>query len=122
MILRFPIGQIRVPTSICLTVMLWLPFNLHAEPTDGKAIYLKTCYVCHGDDGSGNMPGVSDLSKNTRLFIEPEITLIARIKNGIPGSSGVSMPPKGGNPDLSDEQLKSVLHYIKQMVKQELRP
>lgn len=108
---------LRVFACVSLSLLLSLSFALHAEEMDGQGIYLKTCYVCHGDDGSGNMPGVTDLAENPRLFTESESALIARIKSGIPGESGVSMPPKGGSPDLSDTQLKSVLQYIKQMVR-----
>ncbi len=32
--------------------------------------------------------------------------------NGYTGSSGMMMPPKGGNPALSDEEVRAAVDYI----------
>jgi cytochrome c5 len=76
----------------------------------GKAIFDKTCIACHGADGKGTIPGVPAL--HSRLS-QPDEVLLQHIKDGFqsPGSVMV-MPPRGGNPDLTDAELKNVLLYM----------
>ena len=70
--------------------------------TLGEELYMKNCMVCHADDGSGAMPGVVDLDENKAWSTIDEKILINRLKQGIqkPGAA-ISMPAKGGNPDLT---------------------
>ena len=78
----------------------------------GKAVFDKTCIACHGADGKGAIPGIPALQ--SRLSQSDEI-LLQHIKDGMqsPGSS-MMMPPRGGNPNLSDADLSSVLLYMRQ--------
>lgn len=103
---------------IILTMFLGQsPLSL-AETISGEEVYVKNCMVCHGDDGSGAMPGVSDLANNNSFFASDNKTLINIIINGVekPGAT-VVMPPKGGNPELSYNQIKTVVFYLRQLVK-----
>lgn len=97
---------------------------LHAQElfavTEAEAIYFETCFVCHGDDGTGNMPGVPDLTENAALFSEKESVIVARLKAGIQKPGNIAMPPKGGNPALNDEQLLDVLRFVKRLVKRSI--
>ena len=81
---------------------------------NGEMIYTKNCMVCHADDGSGAMPGVADLTENREWLILPETQLLSRLKKGIqkPGAT-VTMPPKGGNPNLTDDDIKAVITYMR---------
>lgn len=88
-----------------------------AVSKDAEQIYDEVCMVCHGDDGSGNMPGVPDLSENMRFLTEDNLVVLERIKVGIQSPSGLSMPERGGNPQLTDEQLLDVLIYLKKLLK-----
>jgi mono/diheme cytochrome c family protein len=90
---------------------------ISAETMTGEQVYIGSCMVCHGDDGSGGMPGVPDLAENKTLSDGDEVLLITRIKEGIatPGAP-VSMPPNGGNPDLTEQQLKLALEYIQKIL------
>ena len=100
-------------------VFLWFMFLsgfTGAEELSAEQIYMQTCSVCHGYDGSGNMPGVSDLAENKKLMLEDEKSIVQNIKSGIESSGGLSMPAKGGNPELTDKELLSVLQYVKKML------
>ena len=79
----------------------------------GQEIYSQTCIACHGADGSGAIPGVPDFKE--RLSKTDDI-LLQHIIEGFqsPGSS-IAMPPKGGNPNLSDQDIRKVLIYIKNL-------
>ncbi len=83
--------------------------------TRGEKLYLQNCMVCHADDGSGAMPGVLDLDENRAWSMIDDIKLLTRLKQGIqkPDAS-ISMPAKGGNPNLTDKDLKEIIHYMRQ--------
>lgn len=88
--------------------------SVKAEST-GEKLYMNNCMVCHAADGSGAMPGVIDLDKNrTWAMVESKI-LLKKLKRGIrtPGAR-LSMPAKGGNPDLTDNDLNKIIHYMRQ--------
>lgn len=88
-----------------------------ANSMTGEQVYMGACMVCHGDDGSGGMPGVPDLAGNKALFNGDDTSLITRIKEGIatPGAP-VSMPPNGGNPDLTEKQMENTLEYLRMIL------
>ena len=77
----------------------------------GEQIYKQTCVVCHGTDGKGAIPGVSDFKER---LSKSDDTLLQHIIEGYqsPGSP-MAMPPRGGNPNLSDQDIREVLSYIK---------
>lgn len=94
----------------------------HADPAGdvaaGKEVFAGTCSACHGPEGKG-VPG---LGKNmtTSEFIagKTDAELVAFIKVGRDPSdplntTGVAMPPKGGNPALSDDDLFDVVAFIR---------
>jgi mono/diheme cytochrome c family protein len=77
----------------------------------GNEIFKQTCVVCHGANGEGVIPGVPKLSE--RLSKSDE-TLLNNIKNGFQSEgSPMVMPAKGGNPSLTESDLKKVLSYIR---------
>ncbi|MEZ5275571.1 MAG: c-type cytochrome [Opitutaceae bacterium] len=87
-----------------------------AEPNidQGKKVYGTTCIVCHGKDGKGTIPGVPDLAvKNSRLM-QDENVLFERVRDGFQSSgSPLAMPPKGGNPTLTDTDIRDTLAYMR---------
>ena len=80
----------------------------------GKQVYEKTCIVCHGDDGTGAMPGVHDITGKNGPLAQTDAILRKHVMEGFqsPGSP-MGMPPKGGNPELTDQQLRDVLKYLR---------
>jgi len=91
--------------------------SIQAE-TNGEQLYLQNCMVCHADDGSGAMPGVIDLVKNNSWSTISTTLLLDRLKQDIqtPGTT-VMMPPKGGNPDLSDKDILSIIFFMRKIFK-----
>ena len=78
----------------------------------GEQIYKQTCIACHGANGEGAIPGVPKLSE--RLSKSDEVLLL-NITNGFQSEgSPMAMPAKGGNPDMTDTDVKKVLSYIRQ--------
>lgn len=80
----------------------------------GQSVYSQTCIACHGANGKGMIPGVSDLTASDGPLAKSDDVLIASIRDGLvtPGNA-LSMPPKGGNPALSEADIMAVLAYLR---------
>src|SRR3990172_12432056 len=80
----------------------------------GKDIYQGTCVACHGADGKGTLPGVPDLTSASGPMKAGDELILKRMREGYqsPGAP-MAMPPKGGNPSLTDENLKAVIIYMR---------
>jgi len=107
-LLRF--STIAVGLSATLLLIL-LP--VHAQ-SSGRDAYMSACVACHGPDGQGVLPGVPDFSDGKWPAATDDATLLKRVREGFqtPGSP-LAMPPRGGNPALTDDDLKAALDYMK---------
>ena len=79
----------------------------------GKAIYDQTCIACHGANGKGAIPGVPNLTDKNGRLSQADDVLLLNVVRGIqsPGST-MAMPPKGGNPELSEGDIRAVIEYM----------
>ncbi len=80
----------------------------------GKDTFNKTCISCHATDGAGAFPGVPDFNDSSGRLSKSDSVLKDHIINGFqsPGSV-MAMPPKGGNPNLTEADIDRVLEYIR---------
>jgi cytochrome c5 len=80
----------------------------------GEAVYKQTCIACHGPDGKGAIAGTPNFTVKDGPLNKSDTVLLGHIINGFqaPGSS-IAMPPRGGNPKLTDDDLKNALKYIR---------
>ena len=90
------------------------PATTAAPPSDaakGKAIYDKTCMVCHAT-GVAGAPKTGDKAAWASRLSNGMDQLYAHAIKGIK-----AMPPKGGNPSLSDAEVKASVDYMVSLVK-----
>lgn len=81
----------------------------------GQAVYQGTCIACHGAGGEGALPGVSDLTESNGSLSKPDEQLKRNIINGFSNpDSPLSMPPKGGDPSLSEDDIDAVIRYMRE--------
>jgi disulfide bond formation protein DsbB len=86
----------------------------------GQAVYSKTCVSCHGPDAKG-MPNLGkDLTDSEFVRSKTNQELVEFFKTGRSAAdplntTGVDMPPKGGNPALSDDDLLNVAAYVRSL-------
>ena len=80
----------------------------------GEAVYSQTCIACHGANGKGAIPGVADLTDANGALSKSDEDLIKSITQGrqTPGAA-LAMPPMGGNPGMSEADVKAVLAYLR---------
>lgn len=83
--------------------------------SSGEEIYNQTCVACHGSNGKGTVPGTPNLNEPDGPLAQPDDVLLRHITKGFksPGSP-MAMPPKGGNPALTDADIRTVLNYLRQ--------
>jgi cytochrome c5 len=72
----------------------------------GKAVYEKTCAACHAT-GVAGAPKVGDKAAWAEHLAEGTEHLV---QVAIKGEG--AMPPKGGNPSLSEEEVRAAVHYM----------
>ena len=72
----------------------------------GKVVYEKTCVACHGS-GVAGAPKVGDKTAWKKLVAEGlhDLTEVAIRGEG-------AMPPRGGNPALSDAEIRAAVAYM----------
>jgi len=77
---------------------------------DGQQVYQAGCVACHSA-GIAGAPKLGDKNQWAKHISKGMDTLYASAVNGVQGSVGV-MPPKGGNPSLSDAEVKAAVDYM----------
>lgn len=73
---------------------------------DGKAIFESTCKLCHG----GNIPGAPVVGKKEDWAVRIKQGQETLHKHALEGFN--SMPAKGGNASLSDDEVKAAVDYM----------
>jgi cytochrome c5 len=77
--------------------------------TDGSVIFGKLCTACHGT-GAGGAPKLEKAAWADRVKQGADV-LAKHAIEGYKGAAGL-MPPKGGNPSLTDEQVTSTVKWM----------
>jgi cytochrome c5 len=76
---------------------------------DGSVIFNGACNACHGT-GAAGAPMLTKDAWAARQAQGIE-TLVTHAKNGFQGAVGI-MPPRGGNPAISDEQIDATVRWM----------
>ncbi len=89
---------------------------------EGKTLFAGTCSACHGPEGLGVAGLGKDLTTSTFVMERTDAEVLEFLKTGRPASdplntTGVDMPPKGGNPALNDDKLLDIIAYLRELEK-----
>lgn len=88
------------------------------DPEAGEQLFVQSCSACHGTDAKG-LPNLGkDLTESEFIHSNSDEELLTFVKVGRPVSdpdntTGIDMPPKGGNPALTDEQILDIIAYLR---------
>jgi len=103
------IGNLIIVSSIIL-----IGFTTNVAAQNGKQIYKNTCVSCHGINGKGSIPGAPDFTDPNGPLKNSNSVLLNRVVNGFEShGSPIAMPPKGGNPALTRQELQKTIEYIR---------
>ncbi len=89
-----------------------------ADVAHGKQIFLTLCATCHGPEGNG----VKGLGKNlvTSEYVHKasDEQLVQLVEKGRDAkdplnTTGIAMPPKGGNAALTTKDIQDVIAYVR---------
>ena len=76
----------------------------------GQATYDKVCFACHAQ-GIAGAPKQGDMAAWEARIGKGTDTLYQNAINGFTGNAGM-MPAKGGNPSLSDDEVRAAVDYM----------
>jgi len=88
------------------------------DAVKGQEAFGMVCVACHGPDAKG-MEGLGkDLHANAFVGGKTDDEMVAFLEVGRPATdplntTKVDMPPKGGNPAYTDEDLYNIVAYLR---------
>ena len=94
------------------------PHDVALNPARGEKIVRETCSSCHGKDMRGMPKAGVNLLASQFVHDTDDKDLVTFLKSGRqpfdPQSrTNVQMPPRGGNPTLTDDMLRDVVAYLR---------
>jgi mono/diheme cytochrome c family protein len=90
------------------------------DAAHGAELFVSTCAACHGQDATG-IPGLGkDLVNSEFVSGLSDQELVEFINTGRPAddpanTTGVAMPPKGGNSSLTDQDVMDIVAHIRSL-------
>jgi len=89
----------------------------------GYDLFVSSCAACHGQGGQGLESLGLPLTTSGFVRGKNDKDLITFIKMGRASwdennTTGLDMPPKGGNPAITDDQLQSIVDYLRALQKE----
>ena len=105
-----PVGQVSLLSAETRPEPVKIAVAAPPLVRDGQQVYQATCLVCHGA-GIAGAPKLGDKGQWVKHIAKGLDTLYTSAVNGMQGSAGV-MPAKGGNPALSDAEVKAAVDYM----------
>lgn len=88
-----------------------LPMPDDSHLMEGRTVWAGTCQACHGLGEAGS-PKITDRKAWAPRIAKGIDALREHALKGFVGPSGTMMPERGGNPDLTDQQLFAAIDYM----------
>ncbi len=79
----------------------------------GERLYFKSCAVCHGEDGTGAMPGIRKLGGKGGPLFKSDAELRSVIMKGVKRPGQMQMPAKGGNSEITPDLAQEIIQFMR---------
>lgn len=84
----------------------------------GKERFQRTCATCHGAEAEGVPNLGKNLHENEFVRSNSDADLVEFLKVGRPAwdpanTRGVDMPPRGGDPTLTEDDMADIVAYLR---------
>jgi len=94
-----------------------------ADPGKGHVLYMQSCTSCHGQSAQGLPHMGVNLRDNKFVAAQSDRKLVAFLKVGRKpvdpkNTTGLLMPPRGGNVSLDDDSLADIVAFLRQVQKE----
>ena len=91
--------------------------DVSPEVAQGRELFVGTCAACHGRDAHGMPQLGKDLHNNEYVQSLSQDELAEFFMEGRPinhplNERGVEMPPSGGNPSLTMDDMQKIAAYV----------
>ncbi len=110
-----PVGQVYLPGEEHQAAAPKVETTVEPEPVatalTGPQVYNAACNACHGT-GAGGAPVVGDVDAWSARIAQGIDVLKDHAINGFSGEAMTPMLPKGGRPDLSDQEVSEAVEYM----------
>lgn len=88
------------------------------DPVKGQKLWKRTCRTCHGLNGEGMPDQGKDIRGSEFISSRTDKEMLVFVKTGrMPSdplnTTGRMMPPSGGNPMFTDEDLGNIIAYVR---------
>ena len=77
----------------------------------GRSVWSGTCHNCHGL-GIADSPKITDRKAWAPRIAKGKNVLYEHALHGFFGPDGAMMPERGGNPDLSDDEIRAAVDFM----------
>ena len=105
-----PVGQVSVAATETRREPEKKAVDSPPPSRDGPQVYQENCIACHGA-GIAGAPKLDDKGQWATRIAKGVDALYASAVNGVQGGAGV-MPPRGGNPALSNAEVRAAVDYM----------
>lgn len=88
------------------------------DAANGAKVFSTACVACHGPEGKGVTGLGKDLTTSEWTQQQTDEQLIEFIKRGRDAgdplnTTGIAMPPKGGNPAMTDQEIADLVAFMR---------
>lgn len=96
---------------------------LVGDAANGGKVFSTACVACHGPEAKGITGLGKDLTTSEWVGQQSDAQLVEFIKKGRDAgdplnTTGVAMPPKGGNPAMSDQEIADIVAFLRSIHQQ----
>jgi len=93
------------------------------DAANGGKVFATACVACHGPEGKGVQGLGKDLTTSEWVAQQSDEQLVEFIKVGRDAgdalnTTGVAMPPKGGNPAMSEQEIADIVAFVRSIHQQ----